>query len=377
MRILFICKDNPFGIGGGNFATRAYLQSLSDLSGGNIDVFLNSGIIVDPSINVSNYYFTKERSAFNRLSALWTGYLHRHVDVVKKKLAETGVQYTHCVFNNIKTTTGLIDEFKRRGIKTVTIHHNVETEYERDNTANALIRKPLLRIVGNAERNAFKNSDFNLFLTKQDMEAFHKMYGDTEGKEAVIGTYEFKQLPAWDYKEVDANHLVFAITGSLCTVQGVDGIKYFFEDLYQSLPKGSKVIISGRQPTQTVVEFCNHYNNVQLIPDPDDMGKVINQADIYICPTRLGGGLKLRVMDGLKLGIPVISHTCSARGYDDFIEGGFLSVFSNAKEFSEAINNQVELLRSGKLNRKVVREKYEKIFAYEAGLDRMKKALQL
>ena len=373
--ILFICKDNPFGWGGGNYATHAYLKALSDLSDGNIDVFISKGLKIDPELKVRRYYETPERGVFSRLLSFFTGHLHRHVEAVSRRLHEADSDYDLIVFNNSKTSTGLLNLAKKKGIDVVTIHHNVELEFVRDNTTNPILRKIMLHHVTNAERMSYLYSDYNLFLTQQDMNAFHRLYGESKGKEGVIGAFEVKELPEWKTKKVDLNHLVFAITGSLCTVQGVDGICYFFEELYKYIPKGAGVIISGRQPTKIVFDLCNKYENVRLVANPADMADIINQADIYLCPTRLGGGLKLRVMDGLKLGIPVLSHSCSARGYDAFLEGDYLTVFSNAEEFGKALEKQVKMLKEGRLGRKEVRRRYEELFSYEAGYKRVKTIL--
>ena len=77
-------------------------------------------------------------------------------------------------------------------------------------------------------------------------------------------------------------------------------------------------------------------------------------------------------MDGLKLGIPVITHSCSARGYDAFMEGNYLTVFNNGNEFGKELEKQIKMLKEGRLSRNVVRRRYEELFSYEAGYKRVK-----
>ena len=106
------------------------------------------------------------------------------------------------------------------------------------------------------------------------------------------------------------------------------------------------------------------------------MNEVINKADIYLCPTRLGGGQKLRVMDGLRLGLPVLTHACSERGYEDFKLSGSLASFSNADDFITALSQMCERLQKGLVNRETVRNQYAEIFSYEAGLSRIKRIFE-
>lgn len=375
MKILFITIDNPFGVGGGDFATHAYLQALSKLSNGDIDVFIRDGIVTDNSIK-ANYIVVPERNNWSRLKSLFAGHLHRYVNAVRKHLAE-GVRYDYCVFNSSKTATGLIEEVRLLGIKVVTIHHNVEAEYTRDNTPNPIYRSLLLRMVKKAEKAAYMQSDYNIFLTRQDMDAFPRLYGENDSVKGLIGTFEFNPLPAILPKVSESQRLTFAITGSLCVTQSIDAVRYFFEELYQYLPEGSKVIVSGKQPTQEVQDLCNSHANVQLIPNPKDMNEVINHADIYICPTRLGGGMKLRVMDGLRFGIPVIAHSSSARGYDAMVDAGCVTPFYTQEEFSAQLNTIIDKIRNNTINRPIIRQRYEEVFSFEAGLERMRSILQI
>lgn len=375
MKILFINKDNPYGVGGGDFATRAFLLALSGLCKGNIDVFLRAGVKTDDSIN-ANIIIVPKRNIFARLKSVITGHLHRNVNAVKKRLAE-GYSYDYCAFNNSRTSTGLIQHVKSLGIKVITLHHNVEPEFVYDNTPNPLRRSILMRLVRKAERKAWLQSDYNLFLTKQDLQAFQRLYGPNQATNAVIGTFDYHPMPALPVRPRGAHPLVFAITGSLCLPQGIDGIRYFFEDLYPFLPDDARVIVSGREPTAEVKALCSSHANVQLIADPVDMNEVIRMADVYICPTRLGGGLKLRVMDGLRLGLPVIAHSCAARGYDALVSHHCLSVFSTKEEFASELHSLISKIEEGTILPQVIRQRYEEVFSYQAGLSRLKDILSI
>ena len=374
MRVLFICKDNPFGIGGADFATHAYLKAFSDICGGNIDVFMAEDITAGTDIRVANYHFVPPRSLISRFFSVVSGHLHRNVRPVLAHLNKDH-SYDYCVFNNSKTSSGLLDAVKQYGIKVVTIHHNCEVEYVRDNTPNPLIRMVLLYHVRNSERKAYYKSDYNLFLTEQDLATFAQQYGNNPKRSFLLGAFEYKKLKGIQENTRTRKSLTFAITGSLCTVQGVDGIKFFFESLFDRLPHDSGVIISGRAPSKEVIQLCKANKRVKLIANPVDMSEVISQADVYICPTRLGGGLKLRVMDGLRLGLPVITHSCSARGYDVFKGTGLLFVYDTPDEFGTSVNQVVELFYRGELSRSVVFDAYSREFSYEAGLNRLQDIL--
>lgn len=96
-----------------------------------------------------------------------------------------------------------------------------------------------------------------------------------------------------------------------------------------------------------------------------------------MCPTRQGGGLKLRIMDGLRLGIPVITHERSARGYEIFCNSNYFKTFSNNSEFQNAVNNIVNQYKEGNINNVSIYNDYVRNFSYQSGLKRVKKLLNL
>ena len=234
------------------------------------------------------------------------------------------------VFNGSYEGGALVDICKKYNLKVITIHHNYDPKYAYDNITIPIYKDIFRFHVFRLQKNAYKKSNINLFLTNDDLDECAKEYGETNALNAVLGVFEYQNVAPLSVNKKMVAPLTFVITGSLCTVQGVDSIKYFFQELYCYLPIDCKVIIAGRTPTAEVENLCSQYTNVCLIPNPKNMSEVISSGDIYICPTRLGGGLKLRVMDGLRLGLPVITHKFSARGY---------SLFENTDYFRRLTNN--------------------------------------
>ena len=371
-KILYFSTASPFGIGGGCFAVRAYLKSISEIFDGKVDVLFAKEWedCEDNSIKLGAVFRTGSRSIARMLFSPFTGEINRFPKPAMKIIKERADEYC-CIVSNGTSIGGHIARFARKSrIKMVTIHHNYQPEYFKDNSKG--MRKWIeLPWVKKLERDAYLNSDLNLFLTEQDRIKFESVYGKCSGKCSVLGVYEFSEYQEPVIQEKPSDKLTFVITGSLCTMQGVDGIRYFFEELYKYLPENCQVIIAGQSPTDEVKSLCDEHKNVTLIPSPKDMTEVISCGDIYICPTRVGGGIKLRVMDGLKLGLPVITHACSARGYDAFYGTDYFKSFDIQEEFKQSLDDLISKI--GTINKRDVIECYKDGFSYEAGLARMRK----
>lgn len=377
MRVLYVSYQDPFGIGGGSYASHAYLKAFSILSDGNIDIVIAEECDErkDPTISYHALYKVPPRKKAERILSVLTGILHRYQSCVKKLLKKE--KYDYVVFSGSLMGTTLGRDVKRSGFKLVTIHHNYEPEYFRDNFHNGIKKDIFISYVKKAERCAYEESDFNLFLTQSDMKKFEQVYGKCHGKCHLIATFEYSEKKNGIFKTepVGYHPLTFVITGALNSEQGIDGVQYFFHDLYDKLPKDCKIIIAGKSPSKELVGSCSLHSNVELIDSPADMDVILRKADIYICPTRLGGGMKLRIMDGLKHGLPIITHQCSARGYDLFFNTPAFKVFSTPKEFEKQINQLLLDKSHGLLKNKNVVDKYINIFSLEAGLNRIRAAL--
>lgn len=366
--------------GGGGLASHAYLRAFSELCQGNIDLICADLLKKDvvkalPALTINKIFYVPERTKFQKLFSVFNGHLNRYYSYSSIHLRKYGNEYDYIVFDHSSIAGPLMKHaLKCRG-KKVTIHHNYEKEYYSDN-ANSLNKILFLHHVINCERKSYLHSDYNLFLTNEDKIKFTEVYGLNYAVNAVIGAFEFQ-----DYKRVDVlestkhENIVFAITGSLCNYQTTDAIRYFFAELYQFLPKDSRVIVAGRNPSKIVINLCSEHENVTLIPSPEDMNKVIGEADIYICATRIGGGLKLRVMDGLKNGLPVITHKCSARGFDIFHGQNFFVSYNDNSSFAKGLTKMIDLVQKEDFSRHKIQDLYKAGFSYEAGFNRLKTIL--
>lgn len=378
-KVLFISNCDPFGIGGGSFATRAYVKAFSEALGGDSYILLpeEGASKTDDSIMVKQYIRVRKRSIIQKSLALITGDVQRYSDVVKKMIRRMPGEFTHVVCNGSMSSGALIDFFHSENVKVITIHHNFEHEYFKDNPTVGCFKSLFVHHISSLERKAYLNSDYNIFLTKEDQNTFERVYGASFGANKTLGVFEFNEVPSLpDCKHTEMDkELTVVITGQLFHEQSVDSILYFLNDLYQYIPPKSRVIISGKRPSHVLIEKCKSFPNIELIPNPDNMQDIIMQGDIYLCPTRQGGGLKLRIMDGLRLGIPVITHERSARGYDVFYNRNYFKTFANNSEFQNAVNYIVNQYKEGNIDKGSIYNDYVKNFSYQSGLQRVRKML--
>lgn len=366
-RILFVTHHYLDGNGGGVFASRAFVNAFAEFADvvllypwkpGRDAVKISSSVIPVPV----EYDKCKMSKALDIVS----GHIHRYYDVFEKYLVLYACDTV--IFDTCMVTAGLIGVAKKHEARVITIHHNFQKEYVKDNGYGFL--KPFeLHWIGRYEGEAVRESDLNLTLTTQDKVLLKNSY-DISGKShiEVSGVFAFdpeERLP--EYSHPCKNR--FVITGTLAAAQSnnslIPWITDYFPILKEICPDAS-LVIAGRGPSNRLVELCRD-NGITLVPSPKDMSSVLSDADYYICPTSLGGGLKLRILDGLKSGLPVLTHEVSARGYDVFVEKGDVFPYSDMESFRSALYAMMSSMREP---RDIVSD-YDSYFSFRAGVDRI------
>lgn len=378
MRILFITHHYLSSNGGGSFASRAYINSFAECADSMTllypkndkeDVFdsINSKIVQIP--------VTYDIPKVCKLFDLIIGRVHRYYDVVPKMLEAES--YDVVVFDNSKTSYRLIDIAHRHNCKTIVINHNFEYEYVRDN-AKGLLRNIELYWTRQYEREAAQKSDLNLTLTKQDIKSLCDLYRDgNQDNFRYLGVFEYEYrthvLRNDEKKEANASKKCFAITGNLSAAQTVDSVVSWIDSYYSVFREvfpNAEIIVAGRNPGNKVVDLCKKFG-MTLIPSPKSMDSVLQNVDYYICPISLGGGMKLRVMDGLKMGIPVIAHSVSVRGYERFVEENCLFEYNDKESFRKVLLD----MKNVSFNKRAMFECYKKSFSFETGIQKVHEIL--
>lgn len=374
-KILFV-GTNPFIFGGGSQATRAYLDSILEIFGrNNVDVVIPYESNIPRNYSDINFIKIKKRSKCSSILYIFFGVLGRFAMPVTKYIKRNKGKYSMCIINGGKEGGWIARRINSSNIKTVVIHHNQEVEYCMDNLSIYTLGNKWPYTVKKQENNAYKFSDINLFLTKDDMQAFNRMYGNNNGVNKLIGCYDFKDATIIKPYSIKKKYDL-VISGSLSTYQTVHGVLNF-HDNYFSLSKkiipDVKILLTGRTPTEQIKQIVDANNsNYELVESPIDIMAEVQKASIYLCPTDIGGGLKLRVMDGLKSGLPVLVHKVSSRGYDSFFDKPYFQVYYDKKTFEEGLRNIINYMDTTSDYGNIINKDYYNYFGYSSGTERMR-----
>jgi len=170
--------------------------------------------------------------------------------------------------------------------------------------------------------------------------------------------------PAEYSEETKIRHLASLVfTGTMNFRPNADAVLWFCDQILPLIKKEAFHVhfyIVGQWPTAAVRALTGPA--VSVTGYVSDIRPYIANSSVYVVPMRMGSGTKLKVMEAMAMGIPVVSTTLGAEGID-VTPGQHLLVADDPAEFAHSV---VGLLQDGRERqrlaenaRRLVEEKYD------------------
>ncbi len=112
----------------------------------------------------------------------------------------------------------------------------------------------------------------------------------------------------------------------------VSSAKWFFENVYPQLNKKISILIIGK-----IGNHIQNQENITKILFAQDLSNYYSTSKISICPMLSGSGVKIKVIEALSFGLPIVTNIRGVDGLPNKKNNGCL-VSNDAMEFAENIN---------------------------------------
>ncbi len=164
-------------------------------------------------------------------------------------------------------------------------------------------------------------------------------------------------------RDLDANHIVHI--GTMYWPPNIDGMMWFLENVlpfvHSKLP-GTTCDIIGARPPQQLIDFSKSHPGVNVtgyVVDPTDY---LQKAAVMVVPLRAGGGMRVKILNALAQGMPIVSTTLGCEGIQVEHEKHLLIADTPeefAKETLRLIENPEFARRLGEAGRQLIQDKYD------------------
>ena len=141
--------------------------------------------------------------------------------------------------------------------------------------------------------------------------------------------------------------------GSMDYHANIDAVSWFVGDIWPGIARQAPdftFVVAGRSPSRQVQELAS--DRVQITGTVEDVRPFYSDALAVVVPLRVGGGTRLKILEAMAMGVPVISTRLGAEGISA-TDGQNILLADSAEE---TIASVTKLVRDPILRERLARE---------------------
>jgi sugar transferase (PEP-CTERM/EpsH1 system associated) len=150
-----------------------------------------------------------------------------------------------------------------------------------------------------------------------------------------VDTHYFQPLAA----SVRSQPPTLVFTGSLDFRPNIDAVTWFARfglPLVRAQQPEARFVVVGRKPAPTV-QALHDGVAVEVVGEVADVRPFITAAAVYLVPMRIGGGVRLKLLEALAMQAPIVSTSMGAEGVEALHTGEHLLLADTPAAFAQAI----------------------------------------
>ena len=139
-------------------------------------------------------------------------------------------------------------------------------------------------------------------------------------------------------RDVDSKNIL--TMGTLHYPPNADGIRWFAKEIFPQIKKeitSAGLTIIGKNPPADFVQMASENpDSIQVTGYVPDLAPYMDQATIMVVPVRVGGGMRVRILEGFARAMPMVTTTIGLEGIEAEL-GRDIIVEDTEKAFADSV----------------------------------------
>jgi glycosyltransferase involved in cell wall biosynthesis len=164
-------------------------------------------------------------------------------------------------------------------------------------------------------------------------------------------------------RQPEADHILHI--GTMYWPPNVDGILWFIHQVYPHIrTKRPKAIfdVVGARPPQEILDLSGNGTGVNVTGYVTDPTPYRQQAGVMVVPLRAGGGMRVKILEALAQGLPIVSTTLGCEGIA-VTHGRDILIADTPHDFAKAVlrllDNPQFAAELGRNGRQLAEQQYD------------------
>ena len=358
-------------------SAQKYMIDLISISKNNNISSIKQPIAAQQNKYVNQFIFQKNmrfnifgfiNSIIQKKSYQSSRFYHKKIELfIQKKINKQ--KYNIIIFESIFTTVYLNNLNISPSTTKILRAHNVEHKIWQDLANQQRFKKiPFLLLayqLRTMEKNTPKNLDYIFTLSRNDEKYFKSIFP----KKTYNIPVSFKPK---SNKITKIKNSIFHL-GAMDWKPNIEGLNWFLKDVKPliEVKNNINIYIAGKNMPSYYRKYEN--NNTIINANIEDVPNYINNKEILFVPLLSGSGIRIKILEAMSIGTPVVSTTQGAEGIP-YTNNKNIIIADNADDFANAIHKLIEnkswaheIGKNGKtlikkyFSKKVIIDKWRKI----------------
>jgi glycosyltransferase involved in cell wall biosynthesis len=120
-------------------------------------------------------------------------------------------------------------------------------------------------------------------------------------------------------KEIGSGADVIGFLGSMDWMPNIQAVEHFVAEAYPVIKRAIpsvRFMVIGRNPPESIRNLAANDESIMVTGSVDDVGPYLKMCDLMVVPLLAGGGTRIKILEAMAMGVPVVSTTIGAEGLD-------------------------------------------------------------
>ena len=175
------------------------------------------------------------------------------------------------------------------------------------------------------ERIFWKRATSCVTLTPEDKDTMKKLVSNTPIKMIPDGadhlsknnSFETSKYALGKMDKVGENYRILLV-GNFAYEPNIDAALFFSNHIFplilQHIPN-AKLFVVGNEPPPSILSL-NLNKQIEVTGFVESLAPFYRVADVVVCPLRIGGGIKVKILEAINAGKAIVSTSVGAQGLD-------------------------------------------------------------